>query len=191
MTLVVRDGRQRAAALRTVPIGLVILLMSAGAAREGWRQGRGPGMEESEGVADVRPGDAVLFRRTVGGGLGSEAIDEYEGGGGEGARSVTAGWHIEQIETVGGSPHGIYIGGDVGPLNHFRIRNVVVRHVTGEPKSKYSGLVVVDGTPGAVMQDVVIDGVIAHDTTQWAGVLGARTAAPAAVIPAAQPGRWT
>ena len=32
MTRVVRDGRQRAAALRTVPIGLVILLISAGAA---------------------------------------------------------------------------------------------------------------------------------------------------------------
>ena len=201
MTLVVRDGRQRAAALRTVPIGLVILLMSAGAAfGETYHVDCAAGSDAAGGtgtsaawktVAKVSastfaPGDAVLFRRGTRcpgmlwptgsgnadrpiriGSYGEGALPVIDGGAEPAALKLfnQQGWHIEQIETVGGSPQGIYIGGDVGPLNHFRIRNVVVRHVTGEPKSKYSGLVVVDGTPGAVMQDVVIDGVIAHDTT--------------------------
>ena len=78
MTLVVRDGRQRAAALRTVPIGLVILLMSAGAAAgETYHVDCAAGSDAAGGtgtsaawktVAKVSastfaPGDAVLFRR--------------------------------------------------------------------------------------------------------------------------------
>jgi hypothetical protein len=138
------------------------------------------------------PGDAVLLRRGTrcsgtlwpkGSGTARRPI--RVGSYGDGPRPVIdagsapaalklfnqQGWYLEDIETIGSSPHGIYIGGDAGPLAHFRVRNVVVTHVTGEPTTKYSGLLVVDGTPGAVMEDIVIDRVVAHHTTQWAGVI--------------------
>jgi hypothetical protein len=57
-------------------------------------------------------------------------------------------------------------------LRHLRIRNVVVHGVTGEVKTKSSGLVVVAaGGGGQTFEDVVIDGVTAYDTTQWAGII--------------------
>lgn len=138
------------------------------------------------------PGDAVLLRRGTRcsgmlspRGSGNDTRPIRIGSYGDGARPVIdggkapaalrlfnqQGWHIEDIEAIGGSPHGIYIGGDAGRLRHFRLRNVIVRDVPGEPKTKRTGLVVVDGTPGAAIEDVVIDGVVAHHTTQWAGVM--------------------
>ncbi len=81
-------------------------------------------------------------------------------------------WHIEDLEAVGGNPYGIHVSGDRGILRHLRIRNVVVHGVTGEVKTKSSGLVVVAaGGGGQTFEDVVIDGVTAYDTTQWAGIL--------------------
>lgn len=138
------------------------------------------------------PGDAILFRRGTRcqgmlwpKGSGDDGRPIRIGSYGEGAPPVieagTAqaavrlfnqqGWHLENVETVGGNPYGIYIGGDAGPLRHFQVTNVIVRDVTGEPKTKHTGLVVVDGSAGAVMEDIVIDGVLAHHTTQWAGVM--------------------
>ncbi len=81
-------------------------------------------------------------------------------------------WHIERLELIGGSPYGIHISGDRGVLRHFRIRNVEVHGVTGEPKHKSSGLVVIAaGGTEQTFEDVVIDGVTAHDSTQWAGII--------------------
>jgi len=81
-------------------------------------------------------------------------------------------WHIETIEAAGGNPYGIHISGDRGTLRHFRVRNVVIHDVGGEVKAKTSGLLVVAaGGGGQTFEDVVIDGVTAHDTTQWAGIL--------------------
>ena len=81
-------------------------------------------------------------------------------------------WHVETIEAVGGSPYGIHVSGSKGTLRHFRIRNVVVHDVGGEVKTKASGLLVVaTGGAGQTFEDVVIDGVTAYDTTQWAGIL--------------------
>jgi hypothetical protein len=65
----------------------------------------------------------------------------------------------------------VYIGGDAGRLDHFRLRNAVVHDVGGEVKAKASGLVVVQARGSASISDVLIDGVTAHHTTQWAGVL--------------------
>jgi hypothetical protein len=138
------------------------------------------------------PGDAVLFRRGTRcsgmlwpKGSGDEGRPIHVGAYGRGARPIIdagreqaalklfnqQGWEIDDLETVGGDPYGIYIGGDAGRLRHFRVRNAVVHDVTGEPKAKHSGLVVVDASGGAAMEDVVIDGVVAHHTTQWAGVI--------------------
>ena len=82
-------------------------------------------------------------------------------------------WHIKSIETIGGNPFGIYISGDVaGVLEHFRIENVLVHHVEGTANNKESGLIVI--TPGSALttfNDVIIDGVTAHSTNQWSGIL--------------------
>jgi len=81
-------------------------------------------------------------------------------------------WHLQEVETIGGNPFGILISGDSGPLYHFRIKDVVVHDVRGSAMNKESGLVVV--TPGSAettFHDVVIDGVTAHTSTQWAGIL--------------------
>jgi hypothetical protein len=138
------------------------------------------------------PGDAILIRRgtTCSGmlwpkGSGAEGRPIRIGSYGQGARPVIDGggeqaalklfnqqaWEIEDVETTGGSPYGIYIGGDAGRLRHFRVRNTVVRDVSGEVKAKDSGLMVVLADGAATIEDVVIDGVIAHHTTQWAGVI--------------------
>ena len=88
------------------------------------------------------------------------------------------GWHISNIETVGGNPYGILISGTKGTLRHFRLKDLVVRDVTGTPKTKRTGLVTVWAPAGLTIEDVVIDGVTAYNTTQWAGIVvsgGSRT----------------
>ena len=82
-------------------------------------------------------------------------------------------WEIANLEVTGGNPYGIVIGGNLPRLSHFRITDVVVHDVTGEPKSKQSGLIVIaqDDKAATVFDDIVLDGVTAYNTTQWAGIL--------------------
>jgi hypothetical protein len=138
------------------------------------------------------PGDAVLFHRGTRcsgmlwpkgsgeagrpiriGSYGQGPLPVIDGGREQAALKLfnQQGWDIEKIETTGGNPYGVSIGGDAGRLRHFRLRNAVVHDVTGEVKAKASGLVVVQASGSATLEDVVIDGVVAHHTTQWAGVL--------------------
>ena len=51
------------------------------------------------------------------------------------------------------------------------LRNLVVHDVGGEAKSKVSGLVVVTASSDARVSDVLIDGVTAYHTNQWAGII--------------------
>jgi hypothetical protein len=141
----------------------------------------------------LEPGDAVLFRRgtrcsgaLAPKGSGTEALPIRIGAYGSGplpiieadAKSQAAlrlsdqqGWHISNIETVGGNPYGILISGTKGTLRHFRLKDLVVRDVTGTPKTKRTGLVAVWAPAGLTIEDVVIDGVTAYNTTQWAGIV--------------------
>jgi len=81
-------------------------------------------------------------------------------------------WHVGTIEAMGGNPYGIHISGSRGTLRHFRVKNVVIHDVGGEVKAKTSGLLVVAaGGGGQTFEDVVVDGVTAHGTTQWAGIV--------------------
>jgi len=82
-------------------------------------------------------------------------------------------WEIENIEVVGGHTFGIHISGIQNrTLRGFRIVDTVVRDVTGVPWNKESGLVVVSpGSALTLFDDVLIDGVEAHHSTQWAGIL--------------------
>jgi hypothetical protein len=81
-------------------------------------------------------------------------------------------WHIRNLELVGGTPWGLYVSGDQGVLRHLRITDVVVRDVTGKPRDKRSGLVaILGGSPEQTFEDVVLEGVTAYRTTQWAGIV--------------------
>ncbi len=83
-------------------------------------------------------------------------------------------WHIQNIETTGGNPYGIYVSGNVSAtLNHFRVTNVVVHDVLGTTTAqKENGLIVfTPGAAGTLFNDVVIDGATVYNTQQWAGIL--------------------
>ena len=83
-------------------------------------------------------------------------------------------WQIQNIETRGGNPRGISVGGNTDnlALNHFRITNVVVRDVGGYATSKTNGLVALAvAGDGQTLNDVVIDGVTAYNTRQWSGIV--------------------
>jgi hypothetical protein len=141
-----------------------------------------------------QPGDSLLLRRGArcegmlwpkGSGKESEPI--HLGAYGQGALPVIAGggesaglrlhnqqyWEIENLEVIGGSPYGIHIGGTEPELRHFRITNVVVHNVPGKPLTKDSGLVVIAPDDGAMtrIDDVIVDGVTAYRTSEWAGII--------------------
>jgi len=143
---------------------------------------------------ELMPGDSILLRR----GTTCQGMLQPRGSGSPG-RPITLGsyevgprpvidagdheaavrlfnqeyWHLREIETTGGNPFGIHVSGDVaGVLDHFRIVDVRVRGVRGVVSNKESGLVVVSpGSADTTFNDVIIDGVTAHDSTQWAGIL--------------------
>jgi sugar phosphate isomerase/epimerase len=140
----------------------------------------------------LQPGDSILLRRGTrctgmlwpkGSGepgrpirlaaYGEGPLPVVDAAGGEAAVKLfdQQHWHVEALEATGGNPYGIYVSGSKGVLRHFRIRNVVVHGVGGEVKSKASGLLVLAaGGGGQTFEDVVVDGVTAYDTTQWAGI---------------------
>jgi hypothetical protein len=109
------------------------------------------------------------------GAYGTGALPIVSGGSSQGTIKLynQEYWEIEDVETTGGDPWGIYIAGDVSDvLDYFRITNVVVHDVTGSVTDKETGLIVI--TPEAAnttFNDVVIDGATVHDTTQWAGII--------------------
>jgi hypothetical protein len=82
-------------------------------------------------------------------------------------------WDVDSIEFSGGTLFGVYVSGETGILHHVHLRNLVVHDVHGgDVKHKESGLVVI--SPGKVQQhfdDVLVEGVIAYRTEQWAGIL--------------------
>jgi len=81
-------------------------------------------------------------------------------------------WTVQHLEFIGGQPHGVYISGTQGVLHRIHLRALIVHSVTGEPTSKEGGLVVI--APGSAEQrfdDVLVDGVTAYGTSQWAGIL--------------------
>jgi len=138
------------------------------------------------------PGDSVLLRRGARcagmlwpkgsgepgqpirlGAYGAGPLPVIEAGGSEAAVKLfdQQHWEIEHLETTGGAPYGVLISGTSGHLRHFRLRNLVVRDVTGEVKAKGSGLVALLAPPPLTLDDVVIDGVTAYNTTQWAGIV--------------------
>ncbi len=83
-------------------------------------------------------------------------------------------WEIESLDISGSRDFGVHIAASHGLLHHIVLRDLTVHGVgrgNESPKKKSSGLVVINAAAGAGFDDVVIDGVIAHDSTQWAGIM--------------------
>jgi hypothetical protein len=82
-------------------------------------------------------------------------------------------WQIDSIDISGGNTYGIFVSGDIGTLRHIYLKNLLVHNVQGgDLKNKDNGLVIVGPSgPNVIFQDVLVDGVIAAHTNQWAGIL--------------------
>ena len=107
------------------------------------------------------------------GAYGSGPLPVIEAGSAEAALKLSDQhhWEIENLETTGGNPYAVLITGASGRLRHFRLRNLVVHDVAGTVKTKSSGLVAVLAPPALALEDIIIDGVTAFNTTQWAGII--------------------
>jgi len=137
-----------------------------------------------------QPGDGIFFKRGTAcqgsltpQGSGSEGHPIIMGAYGRGELPIIDGgdnpevvklvgqefWEIQNIETTGGTKFGVLISGQEGveELHHIRLTNLVVHDVWGEPfTDKSPGLVVVL----SIFKDVIVDGVTAYNTDQWAGI---------------------
>jgi hypothetical protein len=79
---------------------------------------------------------------------------------------------ILDLEFSGGDPHGVFVSGSTGTLRGIHFRDIVVHGVSGDPKTKEGGLLVIaPGSEHQRFEDVLIDGVAAYGTSQWAGIL--------------------
>jgi hypothetical protein len=82
-------------------------------------------------------------------------------------------WDVDSIDFSGGTTYGIFVSGDAGILHHIHLGNLLVHGVYGGSlKSKDSGLVVISpGKPEQRFDDVLVEGITAYHTNQWAGIL--------------------
>jgi len=82
-------------------------------------------------------------------------------------------WQVDSLDLSGSSDYGVFVTGDTGTLHHIALKNLLVHDVRGGAmKSKDNGLVVVGPSSIHVFfEDVLVDGVIAAHTSQWAGIL--------------------
>ena len=158
---------------------------------------------------EFKPGDSILLRRGMRcpgslspkgsgeqgrpirlGAYGTGALPVVEAGAAEAAITLQDQqyWEIENLETTGGNHYGVHIHGTkteaARTLRHLHLRNLVVHDVTGVVKEKASGLVVIAAPDGVTFEDVLVDGVTAYNTTQWAGILitGSRNRVRGAVV---------
>jgi hypothetical protein len=82
-------------------------------------------------------------------------------------------WQIDSLDLSGGNTYGIFISGDKGILHHIYLKNLFVHDVVGgEMKNKDNGLVLVGpSSPHVFFDDILVDGVVAAHSNQWAGIL--------------------
>jgi hypothetical protein len=139
------------------------------------------------------PGDSILFQRggRYAGSLqaqGSGLPDSPIGVGayGTGALPIIDGtgqecavrlfnqqyWQIDSLEITGSQRFGVFVSGDSSytVLHYFRLTNLVIHGAYGTPRWD-SGLVMVAPMGDHLtFDDVVIDKVIAYDTSLWYGI---------------------
>lgn len=82
-------------------------------------------------------------------------------------------WQVDSLDLSGGNTYGVFVTGDQGIVHHLYLKNLLVHDVYGgELKHKDNGLVVIGPSKlGAFFEDVLVDGVDAAHTNQWAGIL--------------------
>lgn len=80
-------------------------------------------------------------------------------------------WRIEKLSAGGSTEYGVHVSGDQGVMRGIELRQLHVSEVHGPLKKKNSGLVVVEAREEAIFEDVIIDGIVAERTSQWAGIL--------------------
>jgi len=82
-------------------------------------------------------------------------------------------WQVDSLDIAGGNKYGVFVSGDTGTLHHLYLKNLYVHDVYGgDLKNKDNGLVIVGpGSISVFFEDVLIDGVDAAHTNQWAGIL--------------------
>ncbi len=82
-------------------------------------------------------------------------------------------WQVDSLDLSGSAMYGVFVTGDQGTLHHIVLKNLFVHDVRGGAmKSKDNGLVVVGpSSPNVFFEDILVDGVIAAHTNQWAGIL--------------------
>ena len=82
-------------------------------------------------------------------------------------------WQIDSLDLSGANKYGIFVSGDKGTMHHIYLKNILVHNVQGGTmKNKDNGLVIVGpSSRDAVFNDVLVDGVVAAHTNQWAGIL--------------------
>jgi hypothetical protein len=87
-------------------------------------------------------------------------------------------WTVDGLEFSGGTRRGVFVTVTRGVATGITLRNLTVHGVTGSTlDSKNTGLVVVSPTHylgnwvSARFDRVLVDNVVAHDTTMWAGII--------------------
>ena len=81
------------------------------------------------------------------------------------------GWEIEDLDIHGGATYGVVITAELGLMRHIVLRNLDVHDAGGTASTKASGAIVITATEkGAAFEDVLLDGVQAHNVTQWSGI---------------------
>lgn len=82
-------------------------------------------------------------------------------------------WQVDSLDLSGSNEYGIFVSGDKGTLHHIYLKNLFVHDVQGGPlKNKDNGLVVIGPSSAQVFfNDILVDGVTAARTNQWAGIL--------------------
>ena len=148
----------------------------------------------SVSATTFKPGDKILFNRgsTCSGilePLGSGTtrspivIDAYGTGpqpiidGGMNTAAVQLidqqGWEINNLEVVGGDYYGVNIAGTAPntAYTHFRLTNLNIHGAHHTAAGNDSGEVFITiGNAGETINDIVIDGVIAHDSPVYNGI---------------------
>jgi hypothetical protein len=82
-------------------------------------------------------------------------------------------WQVDSLAIEGGNTYGVFVSGDRGILHHLYLKNLFVTGVRGGKfKNKDNGLVVVGpSSMNVFFDDVLLDGVDAAHTNEWAGIL--------------------
>jgi len=169
-----------------LPYAIIVLACSAGARTYQVDCAADPTAFHKLSDTTFSPGDSILLKRGTRcsgslwpkgsgeagrpiriGAYGEGSLPVVDAGNDEAALKLSdqQQWEIETLELTGGDPFGVSIVA-TATRRHFVLRNLVIHDTGGAAKKKASGLAVLTGP----LEDVLIDGVTAYSTRQWAGI---------------------